>query len=37
MDPTDVAAFLTVGVANVDNAKGRLVGDVMARLQNGNV
>lgn len=37
MDPTDVAAFLTVGVANVDNAKGRLVGDVMARLQNGSI
>ena len=37
MDPTDVSAFLTVGVANVSNAKGRLVGDIMAKLQNGNI
>lgn len=37
LDPYDVSAFLTVGVANVDNAKGRLVGDVMAKLQNGQI
>lgn len=37
LDPTDVRAFLTIGVAKVDNAKGRLVGDVMAKLQNGRI
>lgn len=34
MDPTDVSAFLTMGVASVDATKGRLVGDVMTQLQN---
>lgn len=37
MDPTDVEAFMTQGVENVDSTKGRLVGDVFHTGRDGHV
>lgn len=37
MDPTDVGAFMTQGVSEVDSTKGRLVGDVFHAGRDGHI